>query len=253
MRVEQIANHKIHTGNLIVVNEQHSFRQEKKKKLLFPIHHRKQDILLDRQAGILLEELMQKIKGWNQIEGVSGWRSREEQQQIWDDSLRENGEEFTKTYVAIPGHSEHQTGLAIDLGLKGEELDFICPSFPYEGICGKFRKYASQYGFVERYPKGKERVTGIGHEPWHFRYVGVPHATIMEELNITLEEYMEFIKDYQHGKREYEFTHRGTEFEVSYLSAEHGQNTNIRVDEQSIYRISGNNMDGFVVTKWRCR
>ncbi len=115
----------------------------------------------------------------------------EEQTQIYEDSLRENGGEFTKKFVALPGCSEHQTGLAIDLGLCKEEIDFICPDFPYEGICQKFRQMAPDYGFVERYPAGKEKVTGIGHEPWHFRYVGRPHARIMTDRGLVLEEYLE--------------------------------------------------------------
>ena len=85
----------------------------------------------------------------------------------------ENGEEFTNQFVARPGHSEHQTGLAIDLGLKQPDIDFLRPYFPYKGICQTFRELSTDYGFIERYPAGKEAITGIAHEPWHFRYVGV--------------------------------------------------------------------------------
>lgn len=72
------------------------------------------------------------------------------------------------------GCSEHETGLAIDLALAGEEPDFIRPPFPDRGICRRFRQRCADFGFVLRYPAGKETVTGIAHEPWHFRYVGVP-------------------------------------------------------------------------------
>ena len=96
------------------------------------------------------------IGGWNHIAPVSGWRSQEEQQSIWNESTEENGADFTAKYVAQPGHSEHQTGLAIDLGLRREKLDFIRPSFPYSGICEIFRQKAARYGFIERYPAGKE-------------------------------------------------------------------------------------------------
>lgn len=146
-------------------------------------------VLLERQAAYALELLMERIDGWNRIVPVSGWRSGEEQRRIWDESLRENGMEFTKTYVALPGHSEHESGLAIDLGLKKETIDFIRPDFPYDGICGTFRECAPDYGFIERYPGGKEAVTGIGHEPWHFRYIGTPHARILTDAGLTLEEY----------------------------------------------------------------
>ena len=120
---------------------------------------------MERRAAALLSMLMEEIGGWRQITAVSGWRSRKEQQAIWDQSVHDNGLAFTRTYVAVPGHSEHQTGLAVDLGMKGEDLDFIRPDFPYDGMAGAFRRRAAAYGFVERYPAGKETVTGIGHEP----------------------------------------------------------------------------------------
>ncbi len=148
------------------------------------------NVLLERQAAYALERLMEQIDGWRAIVPVSGWRSKEEQEQIWADSLRENGMEFTETYVALPGHSEHESGLAIDLGLKKDVVDFIRPYFPYDGICGTFRALAPDYGFIERYPKGKEEVTGIGHEPWHFRYIGTPHARLLTEAGLVLEEYV---------------------------------------------------------------
>ena len=158
------------------------------KKRLVPVGGT--GVLLERQAALALERLMERIGGWREIVPVSGWRPGEEQRQIWDESLRENGMEFTKTYVALPGHSEHESGLAIDLGLKKESIDFIRPDFPYDGICGTFRALAPDYGFIERYPEGKEKITGIGHEPWHFRYVGTPHARILTEAGLVLEEYV---------------------------------------------------------------
>ena len=109
---------------------------------------------LQRRAVILLNELMEKLHGWEHIVPVSAWRPHKEQQNIWDTSMRKSGREFTETYVAVPGHSEHETGLAIDLGLKQDVIDFIRPEFPYEGICQKFRQLAPKYGFIERYPKG---------------------------------------------------------------------------------------------------
>lgn len=148
------------------------------------------DVLLERHAAYALEQLMERIGGWREIVPVSGWRSGEEQRQIWEDSLQKNGMEFTGTYVAFPGHSEHESGLAIDLGLKKDVIDFIRPDFPCDGICGRFRALAPDYGFIERYPKGKEAVTHIGYEPWHFRYVGTPHARILTESGLALEEYV---------------------------------------------------------------
>ena len=175
--------------NLILVNQAHGYNR-KSEDVLIPVLDCAPDILLARCAAESLSRLMAEIDGWRHIVPVSGWRSREEQQAIWDDSLKENGADFTRKFVALPGHSEHQTGLAIDLGLKQEHVDFIRPEFPYSGICQTFRERAAEYGFILRYPAGKESVTGIAHEPWHFRYVGAPHAEVMTEKGLCLEEYL---------------------------------------------------------------
>ena len=91
------------------------------------------DILLERRAAQALDSLMAAIGGWKEIVPVSGWRALEEQQAIWEDSLAENGLPFTQTYVAYPGHSEHQTGLAIDLGRRARPSTLSAPTFPIPG------------------------------------------------------------------------------------------------------------------------
>lgn len=212
------------------------------------------DMKLQRRAVILLNELMEKMHGWEHIVPVSAWRPHKEQQSIWDTSMRESGREFTETYVAVPGHSEHETGLAIDLGLKQDVIDFIRPEFPYEGICQRFRQLAPKYGFIERYPKGKEEVTGIGQEPWHFRYVGMPHAEIMTEKGMVLEEYIEFLRGYEYGKNPYRYCSQGKEIWISYLNAGQSEQICLDADHKTPRVISGNNVDGFVITEWStCR
>lgn len=193
-----ISDHPLYSGKepceefLILVNTSHALTEDIPEPLV-PVHPRTPSILMRSSAAVMLSRLMQDIHGWKGIVPVSGWRSREEQQAIWDSSLQENGLTFTQKYVALPGHSEHQTGLAIDLGLRQEHIDFICPEFPDTGICRLFREKAPDYGFILRYPPGKEHITGISHEPWHFRYVGRPHAQIMEQKGLTLEEYVALI------------------------------------------------------------
>ena len=170
--------------DLMLVNQEHPISWNPQSLVLVGGR-----VLMDERAACALNKLMEELDGWNFITAVSGWRSQEEQHEIYIRSLWESGEEFTKQFVARPGHSEHQTGLAIDLGLTQLDIDFLRPYFPYEGICQTFRERAAAYGFIERYPAGKEAVTGIAHEPWHFRYVGVPHAEIMVAHGWTLEEY----------------------------------------------------------------
>lgn len=237
----------IHTGNLILVNEHYGI-EGKPADLLVPAWDRMPEILLQRCAATLLNELMQEIHGWRSIVPVSGYRSLAEQQRIWDESLRENGAEFTRKYVALPGHSEHQTGLAIDLGLKQETIDFIRPDFPYTGICQTFRKKAAKYGFILRYPAGKEEITGIGHEPWHFRYVGTPHAEIMENRDLTLEEYMEFVKQFPYGRNAYSLRNGSRNIRISYLAMP-DRFSGILPDALP-HTVSGNNADGFIITEW---
>lgn len=179
------------TGRLILVNAQHPLSGYAWTPELVPVHSPASPVLLEREAAFHLDRLMEELDGWRSITPVSGWRSGEEQRRIYADSLRDNGAAFTRRYVALPGRSEHQTGLAIDLGLTGPDLDFIRPDFPYTGICQEFRRRAADHGFIERYPAGREAVTGIAHEPWHFRYVGAPHARAMADGGLTLEEYLE--------------------------------------------------------------
>ena len=158
-------------------------------------------ILLERRAAALLNALIDSVGGRGRIAAVSGYRSRSEQQAIWDETWAAEGPDFTNSYVARPGCSEHQTGLAIDLGLLGDgELDFIRPNFPEDGVAGDFRRAAADFGFILRYPAGKEAVTGIAHEPWHFRFVGVPHSRRMAQLGLTLEEYLEELQNYSETK-----------------------------------------------------
>lgn len=176
-------------NTLVLVNLRHAYPSDTPQDLI-PVREDCPQILLEREAAMALSILMEKLDGWKYIVPVSGWRSMREQTEIYTDSLAENGQAFTEKYVALPGHSEHQTGLAIDLGLRGSSIDFIRPSFPYEGICQRFRELAPAHGFIERYPKGKENITGIAHEPWHFRYVGLPHAEIISGFGLTLEEYL---------------------------------------------------------------
>ncbi len=242
----------IYAGELILVNAHYPYRKSPRGQRLVPVHNGMDVVLLAHNAAKPLELLMAQLGNWEQIAAVSGWRSRREQQQIYDDSLRDNGKEFTENFVALPGCSEHQTGLAIDLALRRNEIDFIRPDFPYTGICQTFRQKAPYYGFVERYPKAKANITGIAHEPWHFRYVGKPHAEVMTEHGLVLEEYISFLKNHQYGIAPYVYQGRSGLAEIAYLPAA-AQDTILTTNANHSYSISGNNVDGFIITAWRTR
>lgn len=234
----------IHDGLLILVNAEHPI-QHMERPVLAPAVPGS-DILLDTRAAAMLSGLISRIGAAGEIVPVSGWRSEAEQREIWDGSMRDSGEEFTRKYVALPGCSEHQTGLAIDLALRADNIDFIRPEFPYDGVCGRFRALAADYGFVERYQSGKEGVTGIAAEPWHFRYVGRPHARIMCEMGLCLEEYVEYLRAYPYPERLLEVRGEVYEAEVGFAGARDALGL-----PDAPYQVSGNNVDGYIYTLWR--
>ena len=122
----------------------------------------------------------------------SGYRSYDTQMYLFRRKAAEYGEEVAQTIVARPGTSEHQTGLCCDITdryyeMKGESLE---DTELYQWMSA----HCQEYGFIVRFPKGKEDVTGIIYEPWHFRYVGIEAATYIMENDLTLEEFLELYK-----------------------------------------------------------
>ena len=180
----------MNTFYLQLVNADNPVRMVPESDALLPAHPSCPDILLERRAALALGALLTRLRAFRSIVLVSGMRTMAEQQAIWDSSMKEHGEDYTRKFVALPGCSEHQTGLAVDLAENRPDIDFICPPFPDTGIFREFRLLAPDYGFIQRYPAGKETVTGIAWEPWHFRYVGTPHARIITEQGMVLEEYL---------------------------------------------------------------
>lgn len=117
----------------------------------------------------------------------SGYRTRKYQEIVLQNYIKEMGEEAYKK-VALPGTSEHESGLAIDCGvvIDGKYFDELPENAP---ITKWIHENCYKYGFILRYPKGKEEITGYKYEPWHLRYVGKELATYLKENNLTLEEY----------------------------------------------------------------
>ena len=126
----------------------------------------------------------------------SSYRSYEYQERVFNATVLEKGLDHALKYVAPPGGSEHQTGLAFDVIFRrnGEMIEEQNETDPE--IKWLFAN-AYKYGFILRYPKGKEDITGYNFEPWHFRYVGLELAKEITEENLTLEEYH---KNKQHIK-----------------------------------------------------
>jgi len=248
MKMLSLQKDAVNSGNLILVNRENPYQSP--NGALAPVYGGRNTVHLAPRCASVLEKLMDELCVWGQIEAVSGWRSQREQKVIYDDSLATNGAEFTAQYVALPGCSEHQTGLAVDLALNQPDIDALRPHFPYTGICGAFRAKATHYGFIERYPKGKEHITGIAPEPWHFRYVGAPHSRIMKDMGFTLEEYLIWLQEFPYGKKPLMYVFDGLTIEVFYLAASR-DDVLLEMDDDVPFTVSGDNMGGFIVTVWR--
>ncbi|MGG2196650.1 M15 family metallopeptidase [Paenibacillus validus] len=142
-----------------------------------------------KEAAAALEKLFQAAKDAGlPLAGVSAYRSHETQTALYNNYVKQEGEEKANKYSAKPGHSEHETGLAIDVaGCNGK-----CPAQDCFGATQEAKwlaEHAHEYGFIIRYPKGKEAITGYQYEPWHLRYVGVDLAKDIVKQGLTLEEY----------------------------------------------------------------
>lgn len=141
----------------------------------------------------LRDELLEKED--IQIELDSIYRSVAEQQEIWDEwsADPELGEDYCKQYLAVPGYSEHHTGLAVDIFVMkdGEQIrdndDMIADVEDFSVI----HEYLAKHGFILRYLEGKDDITGYAYEPWHLRYVGdTSIAKAIMDKNLTFEEYL---------------------------------------------------------------
>lgn len=147
---------------------------------------------LRKDAAMDLEALFRSAKAEGIVLcAVSGYRSYKFQRQLYNEKLKARGKAYVKAYVAEPGESEHQTGLAMDVGgfiplNKSNNFDF---GQTKEGKWLKENAY--KFGFILRYPKGMEKLTGYGYEPWHIRYVGLKAAEEINNKGVVLEEYLE--------------------------------------------------------------
>ena len=126
------------------------------------------------------------------IELDSTYRSVKRQQEIWDEFEAEKGLEYAQKYVAVPGYSEHHTGLAIDVCLEkdGVRIDDNDDMIAEREIFSKIHEKLADHGFILRYLEGKDDITGYAYEPWHFRYVGTEAAKEIMDKGLTLEEYL---------------------------------------------------------------
>lgn len=158
-------------------------------KVPFTFTEKAEKRLMRKEAAQALEQLFAGAeKDGIFLAGVSGYRSYETQKGLFNYYVQTQGEAIARRYSAEPGHSEHQTGLAMDVSAStGKCAADDC--FAETPEARWLAEHAPGYGFIIRYPKGKEAITGYAYEPWHLRYLGKPFAQKVAASGLTLEEY----------------------------------------------------------------
>lgn len=129
-----------------------------------------------------------------QAELISVYRTIPQQEATFNRYVEKFGMEYARKYAALPGHSEHHTGLAIDVGvmIDGKLIRTIEGMLELDHLFVTMQSKLPKYGFILRYPKGKESITKIGYECWHFRYIDSPElAKEITDKGICFEEYWE--------------------------------------------------------------
>ena len=139
----------------------------------------------------------------------SSYRTNDKQQKLYNNKVREyerwgcsseEAKEFASYWVAIPGTGEHETGLAVDIVSKDYQI--LDEKQEQTDVQRWLIDNSYKYGFALRYPTDKKDITMINYEPWHYRYVGVNNATYMKEQDMCLEEYIDYLKQFE--EEEYE-------------------------------------------------
>ena len=153
-------------------------------------------IYLEKKTYKQIKKLLKQMNKYFDTEIVidSGYRPFLYQENLLNDLIKEKGDDAYKS-LALPGFSEHQSGLAVDVGFYNNGV--YDAKFNVDDYIDEFKwleENAYKYGFIVRYPKGKEKITGYIYEPWHLRYIG-EKAEFLTKHNLTLEEYYEMFVD----------------------------------------------------------
>lgn len=176
----------IELDELVLVNKYYALDEDYSPQNLVSIAPYGSVRLVKIAADAFIELCISAENEGYTIKGISGFRSYETQYNLYNRYLQKDPQWLVDTYSARAGHSEHQTGLAIDVSSDNSDiLTFeISSSFKW------MKTNAHRFGFILRYQKGKEDITGYKYEPWHYRYVGTEIASILYETGMTYDEYV---------------------------------------------------------------
>ncbi len=268
---ERVSDDEMHKGSLILVNFAHEYVFPKDESSLVSIYENKNDYYKVAYTDYKLDETtlrcfnrlvseLGRTTGDRTLLVNSSYRSYEDQVDVYQSFTESNGADYAQRYVAQPGQSEHHTGLALDLTTMRDDGTYVVME-NYEYL-PQFNALAVQRGFTQRYPENKYDYTHINTEPWHYRYVGVPHAYIMWRLGLCLEEYTDYLRTYTADGRILTVadgtgelgecssaTLPETGYAVYFCPASGKGETVLPIPTSaSSHEVSGNNVDGFIVT-----
>lgn len=245
---EEHLHDEIYSGNLVAVNAENEYKfMEDDVNLVNIIDVKNHNYSVSENQMKLDEEVVTQI---NDMMTAFLKAEDREDSNIWlVEGFRDYDSQSDKYYggtsIFSPGHSEYHTGRTFDFAVFTEEDTsyYFSPKDEYEW----FADNASKFGFVIRFPEGKDEITGEKFRARTYRYVGVPHAEYMYDNNLCLEEYIELLKS--HTKDEpIEFADDNHEYMIYYSEAGDSVKAVVPVPEDYEYSVSGNNEDGFIVT-----
>ncbi len=251
-----IDNKDIYKGELILVNADYPFESAADANILTLFEEKTDsysvsgmDVGMQEAAVEPLNNMLDDFyseTGHNDILVIDAFRTLEKQQELYDADLERTGLD-TSTLVALPGHSEHESGYALDFSLFFPDGS----SGDYDGT-GDYNwidEHCADYGFILRYPADKTEITKIQYEAWHYRYVGKPHAYYIMQSGICLEEYIDQLKEHTIESPLEIVDSDGSAYAVYYVPAETDKTvTYAPLLADHPYTISGNNADGFIIT-----
>ncbi|MCL2248848.1 MAG: M15 family metallopeptidase [Oscillospiraceae bacterium] len=224
------------TQYLKLVNRNLSINTPVEPSLLAPIWPgvsvRAVDITLHETARSAMLKLYQAAER-DEIHNLfvaSGYRTHEEQRNLYENAS-------DRRYVMPPGHSEHQLGLAVDILLTTGSIRGTSEAM-------WLTENAPEFGLILSYPYHKQEITGVAYEPWHFRYVGRVHASVMLQHDFVLEEYITFLQETVGIQVEFDE-------ENWYILYQRPIDGKIFVPHDMDFNVSSTNTGGFIITAWR--
>ena len=176
---------------LVLVNKKNKIPEDYTMVLVDAASGYKPGILIEKTTKESFNMLKESAQNNGFIIDIeSGFRTGEYQEKLFNDLAKEKGYTYANKYISKKNHSEHETGLAIDICVKDGDEYLIEHDLKYNEAIKWVHENCHLFGFILRYKEGKENITGYNYEPWHIRYVGIKAAKEIYENNITLEEYL---------------------------------------------------------------